>query len=210
MNTNHPVYKVLHPFIVEAQNSALTAAHEKIERIREGLAQVGNDLEIYAPYPNSIKDSKEFYIAKKAKHNFVVSITTSDREYSRKFNDHDIRYLDEEKCNRFLEEVKKIAALDYEAYIMKLIRKIGECDEAEITGNHVWSFSILTVKKSDGTTEKWKTHRILNHSKFGKNLQPVALPQSEVKSQTGAEEDLRSFLRRKEDDDSPRSSEALR
>ena len=168
MNTNHPIYKVLHPFIVEAQNSALTAAHEKIERIREGMAMVGNDLEIYAPYPDSIKENRESYIAKKAKHNFIVSITTSDREFCRKFDDPDIRHLDNLKCNSFLEEVKKTAALDYEAYIMKLIRKIGECEEAEITGNHVWSFSILTVKKENGSTEKWKTQRILNQSKFGK------------------------------------------
>lgn len=67
----------------------------------------------------------------------------------------------------FIETAIRDAADQYDAFVAKLVGKIGDCDSATLTGNHVWGYSILTVTKGD-TSERWKTQQIVNVSKHGK------------------------------------------
>lgn len=60
------------------------------------------------------------------------------------------------------------AAARYDAFVRKLAGKIGEVQDATLTGNHVWSHSLLTVTPPDGSQETWKTQQIVNVSKLGK------------------------------------------
>lgn len=73
-----------------------------------------------------------------------------------------------EKVEKFVKEAEEDAAKEYDLFVAKLEEKIGACVSAELAGNHVWSHSILTVTKQDGTGERWKTQMILNVSKYGK------------------------------------------
>ena len=76
--------------------------------------------------------------------------------------------MDREEIARFIKNSKEEAAAQYDAFVAKLIRKIGVVETAELTGNHVWSYSYLNVTKADGTKESWKTQMIVNVSKLGK------------------------------------------
>lgn len=76
--------------------------------------------------------------------------------------------MPEELVEKFIQAAKADAAAQYEAFVAKLQQKIGEVKNATLKGNHVWSYSILTVEKPDGTVEHWKTQMIINVSKLGK------------------------------------------
>jgi hypothetical protein len=75
---------------------------------------------------------------------------------------------DEQKVADFIEAAKLAANNHYTSFIQKLEQKVGEHAAASLEGNHVWSSSILTVTKVDGSTEKWFTQQIMNVSKLGR------------------------------------------
>ena len=68
---------------------------------------------------------------------------------------------------KFVDDTMRDAAAQYDAFIAKLIRKIGDFDSATLTGSHVWGYSILTVTKG-AATERWGTRQIVNQSVLGK------------------------------------------
>jgi hypothetical protein len=73
-----------------------------------------------------------------------------------------------EGCDRFVTECRDEAAAQYEKFVSKLVRKIGDCETAALSGNHVWSNSLLKITKADGSVEHWKTQQITNRSVLGK------------------------------------------
>jgi hypothetical protein len=72
------------------------------------------------------------------------------------------------KVRRFIKQRMEWAAADYDAFVIKLVKKIGEVKKAELHGNHVWGYSTLIVTIPDGEVQAWKTQQIVNHSKLGK------------------------------------------
>jgi len=87
---------------------------------------------------------------------------------TRMVSEPDTRIKSEFHEARFIKSACENAAFQYDAFIAKLDKKIGEAVSAELSGNHVWSFSVLTVEKADGSIEHWKTQMIINFSKLGK------------------------------------------
>ena len=98
-------------------------------------------------------------------------------------SDPDIRVKDEDGIAHYLAETAKDAGLDFEAYVYKLNKKVGEVVAAELGGDNVWYNSFLIVAKADQTKEVWNTQIITNYSKYGKafNQFPTRLVKPKAK-----------------------------
>lgn len=72
--------------------------------------------------------------------------------------------------DQFAEKEAKAAGDSYDAWVYKLVQKIGK----PVTGANVsgdpWSGSTITVTTNDGEQQRWKTQMIINTSKLGKQF----------------------------------------
>jgi hypothetical protein len=171
----HPVEAAVAPLKEDAIKAAEQRAREIVERHRAGLEAAGWDQNIWAPYPDH---RSALYHQQNAKYR-TCSCLVSWLEVTGRRGEPLLVQMDEGKIARFIENAKTLAAEQYDLFVMKLVRKIGDCDSAVIEGNHVWGYSILIVVKSGGAgqckwvaTEYWKTQQIINYSKNG-----LAFPQ---------------------------------
>lgn len=165
---NHPVGKAAAPLLNDAMESAEKDAREYIDYLMPQIEAAGWDLNVVAPYPNS-HSSKEDYRKALAKRT-IFSILTKPRAgspSSYRRGEPQFREPCAEGVARFIENEKRDAAFNYEAFQYKLVDKIGECETATLDGNHVWSFSVLKVVKAGGVIENWKTQQIVNRSVYG-------------------------------------------
>jgi hypothetical protein len=163
-----PVGAALHDKKADAVKSAGEDARVYVGKVREDLIKHGWDLNAAAPYP--YREHGYQADAKKLKHNNYSRLTTSDPakgyQSRRMNNDPHFVIMDDASIERFVEQAERAAAMYYDAFICKMVAKVGVCDEAKCEGNHVWSHSILTVTKGS-TVERWKTQQIINVSKLG-------------------------------------------
>ncbi len=156
--SKHPVSVALSPLKAEAVKRANKEALEAIERFKIELAEAGFDLDVYAPLKNAW-DLKNYF-----KRQFAYQLTVNGEwEYGKKQN---VRVCPELEA-RFVKQAEIDAGIQYDAFVYKLVGKVGEVDKAEIEGSHVWGFSILTVTKGEAV-ERWKTQQIVNVSKHGR------------------------------------------
>jgi hypothetical protein len=155
--------------VAPLKNDAIKRAEEKgqamIARHLENLEKAGWDLNVAAPWPHTRMDRKS-YKEKMALHDMIRRLTSSNNPI-RGINDPDIRIRNRQAEQCLLDQIKQHAAFDYEKFVAKLIKKIGDVDAATLTGNHVWGYSLLTVQKGD-QTEHWRTQQIINVSVLGK------------------------------------------
>lgn len=142
-------------------------AKKIVDKVNEQLTAANNDLQICAPYPRHNGGNVVKYQSEYRKYQLFHSLCRC-RQGSHRPNDPCYADIDPEYVTKFIENSRSDAALQYDAFIAKLIAKIGSVREATLTGDHVWSFSILTVTKEDGAKENWKTQMIVNVSKLGK------------------------------------------
>lgn len=138
-----------------------------VDKALARLADAGNDLNVLYPMPKSVWDAS--YKETKAKRGFIESITTFDpNRPTRRLSDPNIRLADADRVARFLDGIRKAAEVDFDQYVAKLSKKVGDdVADAKIVG-YVWNHSILTITKADGSTENWHTQQIVNVSKLGK------------------------------------------
>lgn len=155
------------PLREDAISSAEKHAKNTIENVRKNLAGVDWDMDKVAPYPAHNLNHYE-QITARYRYNLYSSLITW-REGSRSFNSKEPKYVDmnPQSCKRFITRAMETAAEQYDLFVMKLEKKIGEVSEARLEGNHVWSHSFLKIVKPDGTQETWKTQQIENVSKLG-------------------------------------------
>ncbi len=155
------------PLKNDAMLRAEKEAQRQIDRVLARLEECGWDVNVAAPRPNTRMGRNE-YVQQMAIHTLFLSITTHDaNKPSRRPGDPHIRVRSEANEQRFIGGAKSDAALQYDAFVCKLVEKIGEVESATLEGNHVWGHSILHVVKPEGETEKWKTQQIVNVSKLG-------------------------------------------
>jgi hypothetical protein len=132
------------------------------------LEQAGWDLNVLVPEPKSVWARD--YKAIRAKRNLIESLTErADGSYSyARRGQPDIRKMSDEGIDRFIRHAEQDAALQYDAFICKMVKKVGPLAvDASIKGDHIWSYSLLTVTLEDGTVETWKTQQIWNTSIHG-------------------------------------------
>ena len=165
-----PVAKAVEPLKAEAVARAEKDSKEFIERLKVKLAEAGNDINQIAPQPPSFGITREEYRRASGKRALYKSLTEErDGQGRRAYHDKSPLLVDfcEEKIQVFIEKEKESAALQYEAFVYKLVRKIGPTVKAEISGSHVWGNSILTVEVPNGEVQRWKTQHIVNRSVYG-------------------------------------------
>jgi hypothetical protein len=161
----NPIEIAVAPLKADAVARAETEAHAAIARAHAKLAEFGWDVDKAAPRPNGNMGRAQ-YKTMMAKHNWLLSLTTHTKSYHRYGEPH-IRAASPDQEARYIAASRDGAAQQYDLFVMKLTRKIGECLTATLTGNHVWGRSTLTVTKADGTTERWMTQQIVNVSVLG-------------------------------------------
>lgn len=162
----NPVEAAVAPLRADAVTNAEQYARKRIAAAAAALAAAGNDLQICAPYPNSRKLSTYDYQAAMTTYRFFHMICKS-RQGSRRISEADFADVDAAMVERFVELSKSNAAAQYDAFVNKLVTKIGSVKSAVLQGNHVWSYSVLTVVTASGETQNWKTQTIVNVSKLG-------------------------------------------
>lgn len=150
-----------------AIDRAAKEAQKVIDSVKKTLSENNWDAQICAPFPN-FRNSAAEHAKGKSRHELFRMITEPFDSMSRTPRSPDIRKVSEERESRFIENAKHDAGIQYDAFVAKLVAKVGEVTEANLMGEHVWGHSLLIVKKTDGSTEKWKTQMIVNVSKLNK------------------------------------------
>jgi hypothetical protein len=170
---NSPIERAVRPLKKDAVDRAEREAKTVVENCREKLAEAGGDINAVAPYPRSMHISGLQYHMARAKYNLYHSLTVEDKSkgYQRNSGIGNTPFyvvFDDKRIDHFIEQRKIWAAFDYDAFVTKLVNKIGEAKSAKLFGNHVWDHSTLIVVKPDGEKQAWSTKQIVNYSKHGK------------------------------------------
>lgn len=156
---------------IEPQRAAAVAAAVRQASIwvRAFVAKypVGVDLNVAAPYPSSIKLGHVAYLQQREVYGLARGLLNTKRPEDDVSGLHAIvTGPNEEQIERHLQRVQVEAGKSFDAYVAKLISKVGECDSATVEGA-LWQHSILTVRKGEAV-ERWKTQQIINVSVLGK------------------------------------------
>lgn len=163
-----PVGAAVHAVKAEAMDHAEVQLRLRIDKVLGELADHGNDVDAYAPHPGYRSHGHQAEMAK-AKHNFVHSIT-QDRDAGsyRRHGEPHFRVGSPDRVEALVAQARSIAAGQYDAFICKLVGKVGPgAKSATLEGSHVWGSSILTVEMADGTAQRWHTQQIVNTSVLG-------------------------------------------
>lgn len=168
MNAQHPVAAAVAPLKEAAVQYAVEEAQKVVVKVKALYEAGGWNLDVVAPRGNSLRDSKQVYREKMAKHAFFSQFA-KPASHSRSMKDPDMRVWSEEGVARFLKIAEENAGLDFDAYVAKLVGKVGEgVEEASVVGRYLWLGSVLSVRKAGGEVERWSTKQIVNFSVYGK------------------------------------------
>lgn len=167
----NPIETAVAPLKNDAMDAAEKFGREVIAKVEAELKTADFDIHKAAPYPNSWNTGRREYMKQLSKHNLFSRLTAYDESRNsgpRTRNAPEFVTMSAEGIAKFIKMVREDAAAQYESFVAKLKMKIGATESAVLDGNHVWSYSILRVVKSDGVRESWKTKTIINVSKLGK------------------------------------------
>lgn len=158
------ILAAVEPLRADAIARAEQRVRNWVARIEAELDAVGNDLQVYAPYPRGTdRDYKQKLAFRKA-----VEAIVTHAGVSRRINDPEIVSISAEKVERFVRDARENASASFDAYAAKLAGKVGEIRSASICGASLWDGSLLTVETEAGATQRWHTQQIINVSSLGK------------------------------------------
>jgi len=147
-------------------DAAVQATKEMVARFAKKLEEANWDLNLAFPRPNGF-GSRSAYMQKKAARDFASSLVSAVEPSYRPNQPMFVRMCDERIAHALVVAAKDAAA-QYEAYVAKLVKKVGECDSANMGFNGgLWFDSDLVVTKGDAK-EVWNTKCITNRSCLGK------------------------------------------
>lgn len=168
--TKEMTMNVIEQAVAPLKSKAMDAAEQYARRViawyLEKLAAANWDAQVAFPRPRSFKMSRNEYHKAQAQRQ-VMMLVTESAGYSSRIDGPEMRKQSDAAEARFIEMARIDARLNYDAYVAKLVSKIGEADSAELSGDALWTYSVLKVAKGD-KIERWKTRQILNVSKLGK------------------------------------------
>ena len=95
-----------------------------------------------------------------------MSSVSKHTKASTRYGDPVIVVRCEEAINRVVAQAREAAGASFDAYVIKMVTKIGGVDSASVAGYHLWNGSVLTVTKGD-VVERWHTQQIVNCSSLG-------------------------------------------
>lgn len=164
MNTNNPIELAVMPLKADAIMWAGKAARNTVEKVTAELIAADYDANKVAPYPR-VGGGIPYEMG--VAHYQLVRMLTKWRESTNRPGQPCYVDISETKVASFIKDTEESAAASYDAFVEKLVHKIGTVDTATLEGNHVWGYSYLTVTKGE-VSEIWHTRQISNFSKFGK------------------------------------------
>lgn len=159
-----PVGKAVFPVKLDAVKAANEWVRNRVANMTATLEAANWDLNVVAPSPRF--DDAD-YRAKSAMRSEYHRVTRSAEAVRGAYEKTNVVVLDPEGVERYVADAERDAADTYDAFACKLVAKIGACDFADLDGSHVWSSSILTVRKG-AVVERWKTQQITNVSIYNK------------------------------------------
>lgn len=133
---------------------------------REGLAAVGMDAGIFAPYPSG-NVGRANYRQMEAKYRRVRSCFQSPK-CCRSMNEPEIVVEKPGAEARLRQQAKQNADALVDAYLHKLAGKIGKLIASATTNGNIWDYATLEVVCADGEKQTWRTTCILNRSVYDK------------------------------------------
>ena len=161
----HPIAMACEPM----RNRAMDYAQSRLEkRIAERYAELLANYSVAKGYPKSFNMCRADYKQAMSAYRFDSAICNEVKSPSNHNRMYEPRLLtpDTEGAARLIAEARAMAALSYDAFIVKLIGKAGNPDTATIDSGNVWDHSNLTCTK-DGVVTKWRTQCIVNCSVHG-------------------------------------------
>ncbi len=159
------IVNAVQPLKDKAISRAEQTARETAERVRKTLKEAGNDLHVCAPYPSG---SSFEYMVKLSTYNLFTRLCKW-RKGSISHNEPCLADVDSNYVAKFVKDAKQDATIQYEAYVAKLVAKIGPVTAATLSDTQaIWFWSFLTVTTAAGQQQIWKTQCITNVSKLGK------------------------------------------
>jgi len=142
-------------------------AKEFLATTKAKFEAAGWDINQVAPFPRKNCSDAEFKVVYKYRKSLAMLVKFTG--VSGRRDQPQIVCWDDVYANKFIEQTKEEAALQYEMYVAKLIKKIGDVTEAKMGYiNGLWMNSTLIVTKTNGSIEKWNTKCIINRSVYGK------------------------------------------
>jgi hypothetical protein len=159
------IERAVEPLRQKAVAAAEDHARAVIERVRKDLEAHNWDIRSAAPYPYH-SYTREGQIAK-SKNSLYESLTKTHPDHRPSYipSEPNYKVIDDDRAERYVEEMKMMAAAQYEAFVAKLVSKVGDHTTAELsTPTGVWDYSYVTIDGKD----VWKTQCIGKYSKNGK------------------------------------------
>lgn len=161
----HPIAKVVEPLRADAMKHAEEQTRAQAKRVFAELEENGWDAQKAAPHPRSNIGRIEYQRLSQRAHLFRAFVRHI--EPSRYYGAPEIVKPDQKKIEERVAFERENASLQYEAFVVKLVQKIGDVTSAKIEGHHVWGHSFLTIFKPTGEMQVWKTQQITNISVLG-------------------------------------------
>lgn len=167
--SREPVGKAVHAQKAAAMEHAEQGARAYVERVEAKLRE--HDMDFEAAYPSPPPGMRSW----DARYQMIQQERSNvhrlvDPDQSKGYQSYGrapyFVVMDPKGIERFVEQSVQEAALQYDAFICKMVAKIGPAKSAELSGSHVWGHSFLDVVKPDGSVERWKTQQIVNYSKY--------------------------------------------
>lgn len=167
INEGHPVALAVEPLRQATIDKTEELARAKIARVAAELAEAGRDLNKCAPYPRSVGISRSDYVSAVNKYHLYSSLTVCDR-CTHTPGQERLATMSDKGCARYIEQAKKEAAFQFDAFVVKMVAKVGPVSLAALQVDAgVWGRSVLTVATPSGETVHWLTQQIINYSKLG-------------------------------------------
>jgi hypothetical protein len=147
----------------EYANTAIKRADEHYEYLMSVLEKHFFDLDQAAPKPTS-KMSREQYLRMQNYRYMLMDMTTPVGGGA----NQTMRSPSPEKKAKYAEECKANAIASYEAWVAKIIQKIGKPVVKATMKGDPWSGSTINVTCDDGEEQIWHTQMIINRSVYNK------------------------------------------
>lgn len=168
MDMRNPIAAAVMPLKADAVQRAERDARSKMQEIERELTEANWDINIAAPYPNDDSASRSDDLRAIQKRNLFRQVTRRDPNRLRPHGTVSYVTINSQRVEEFIRAAREDAATSYDAFVEKLISKIGEVESATLDGSHVWGESRLCIVKTGGIREVWRTHCIVNMSKYGR------------------------------------------
>ena len=127
----NPILAAVTPLKMYAVERAEHEARLTVKRVETALLAAGNDRQKCAPYPRSSHVDRLTFQRQLGKYKLYCSLTKS-RAATRRLDDPDYADIVEAWVVKFIAEAKADAATQYDAFVDKLVAKIGPVTKAEL------------------------------------------------------------------------------